>query len=238
MSPIPKVAVLTPAEMADVDRRQMQQQNEWRSSSGEPRTVRFLDFDLEIHSGVFPPKSDTEFLARNLKIDAGAKVADIGTGSGALAIHAAFLGAERVLAMDISERALSNARSNVEKHSLARVIEVKKGDALYQVHETERFDVIIANLPGRNKQSHDDVSASQWDTDYRAHKALFGNAKKHLAPNGKVFMVKANYPELLDLFQLVKHCGYVVSIVDVLPPTETEMRSYHVLEISATEGGV
>ncbi len=72
----------------------------------------------------------------------GIRVADVGCGSGILAIGAALLGAGRVLALDNDPQALHTARDNARNNGTE--IECRQGDLLAGVNET--FDLITANL--------------------------------------------------------------------------------------------
>jgi release factor glutamine methyltransferase len=95
---------------------------------------------------VHRPRSDTWLLAdvmRSQRI-AGAKVADLCTGSGALAIVAARAGAERVVAVDISLRSTVAARGNARLNGCS--VEVRRGD-LFESLDGERFDMIVCNPP-------------------------------------------------------------------------------------------
>ncbi len=71
-------------------------------------------------------------------------VFDLGCGSGILALAAAGLGAQRVLAADIDPRAVREARHNVERNGLSGRILIIRGslDSAALV----RFDLVLANL--------------------------------------------------------------------------------------------
>ncbi len=73
-----------------------------------------------------------------------ATVFDVGTGSGILAITAALIGAESVLAADIDPLAVRIAKDNVEMNGLSRKIDVFHSDLLQSVKGLA--DVIIANI--------------------------------------------------------------------------------------------
>ena len=72
-----------------------------------------------------------------------ARVLDVGTGSGILALAAARLGAEKVAALDISFPACLEARRNVLANRAERVVTVFRG-SLDSVRS--RFDLVTANL--------------------------------------------------------------------------------------------
>lgn len=68
---------------------------------------------------------------------------DVGTGSGILAIALARLGARRVLAIDIDDRAVVAAGTNVEVNGVAGVVQVSS-QPLAEIKE--RFMLVAANL--------------------------------------------------------------------------------------------
>ena len=74
----------------------------------------------------------------------GAKVLDVGTGTGILAMAAVLLGAGEALGVDIDEEAVRVATENIRKNDLAGSIEIMKGDLMAGVDY--RPDVIVANL--------------------------------------------------------------------------------------------
>lgn len=73
----------------------------------------------------------------------GCTVADIGTGTGILAILAAKLGARLCYAVDVNPQAIAAARRNVEANGVAHLVEVLQVD----FHELEApVDLALANL--------------------------------------------------------------------------------------------
>lgn len=107
----------------------------------------FYGRDFGVGSGVLVPRPETELLVElalaELDANPNAVVAEIGTGSGAVAVS---LAAERpfatVVATEVSALALSFARANANKHSphLA-LIQADLASPL------RRADVVLANLP-------------------------------------------------------------------------------------------
>lgn len=70
---------------------------------------------------------------------------DLGTGCGIVALHLALRGG-RVIATDISERALELAAANAVLNTLDHAIEFRRGDLFAPVH-ADRFDLILSNPP-------------------------------------------------------------------------------------------
>jgi ribosomal protein L11 methyltransferase len=72
-------------------------------------------------------------------------VLDLGSGSGILAIAAAALGAERVIAVDSDELAVEASQSNARLNGIEKRITVRQG-SIEAVGSDGPFDVILANL--------------------------------------------------------------------------------------------
>jgi release factor glutamine methyltransferase len=115
----------------------------------------FLGLDLSVDSRVLIPRPETEILVE-AAIQFGRTwvarshrrmlAADIGTGSGAMAIAlAAHIPDLLVYAVDISPGALEVAASNVRRHGLGEGITLVEGNLLEQIDQ--RMDLIVANLP-------------------------------------------------------------------------------------------
>ncbi|MBN1106371.1 MAG: 50S ribosomal protein L11 methyltransferase [Deltaproteobacteria bacterium] len=72
------------------------------------------------------------------------RVMDLGTGTGILALAAALLGAEEVLAVDLNPLCVKTARRNVELNRLEATIRVVQGKAEDCIHE--EADLVVANI--------------------------------------------------------------------------------------------
>jgi release factor glutamine methyltransferase len=98
---------------------------------------------------VMTPRSTSEQLvaAACARVgDDGARVVDVGTGSGAIAIAVASACPHaEVWATDTSRNAVALAHANVRRHGLEGRVVVRLGDLLTPV--PGRLDVIVANLP-------------------------------------------------------------------------------------------
>ncbi|MFH0930951.1 MAG: 50S ribosomal protein L11 methyltransferase [Candidatus Zixiibacteriota bacterium] len=73
------------------------------------------------------------------------KVLDLGTGSGILAIASAKLGASHTLALDIDEEAISNAKENIIKNKVQKVVDLRLGTLEDSIPD-DYFNLILANL--------------------------------------------------------------------------------------------
>ncbi len=82
-------------------------------------------------------------MERHLK--EGMTVLDVGTGSGILAISAAHLGAERVMAYDLDPVAVRIAAENCEVNGVSEKVTCGVSDLLLQV-EGREYDLITANI--------------------------------------------------------------------------------------------
>jgi ribosomal protein L11 methyltransferase len=76
----------------------------------------------------------------------GKRVADLGTGSGVLAIAAAKLGAQRVVGIEIDPDAVPNAEANLALNGVSDRVTIIEGDAEPLLLLLRPFDLILANI--------------------------------------------------------------------------------------------
>jgi release factor glutamine methyltransferase len=113
------------------------------------KRVQFQDSTLKILPGVFIPRVETEYFVEMIpKIvpQRPERILEIGTGCGAISIALAQLYPEaRILATDISSRAIENAYHNIKELRLESRISLLQCN-LYESVKGE-FDLIVSNPP-------------------------------------------------------------------------------------------
>jgi release factor glutamine methyltransferase len=149
-----------------------------RRSKGEPTAYitghrEFYGLDFRVNTHVLIPRPETELLvdkAISLCREYNyIKIADIGTGCGAIAISLAVnLPEVLVYATDISADALEVARQNCTNHSVVDRITLLKGNLLEPI--AEPVDLITANLPYVRKE----VIPNKGPLSYEPESALNG----------------------------------------------------------------
>jgi release factor glutamine methyltransferase len=110
----------------------------------------FWGFELTVDARVLVPRPDTETLVEEARARLegleAPRVADVGTGSGALAVTLAKLRPDAsVFASDVSGAALEVARGNAER--LAAAVTFLEGDLAEPLIAHAPFALIVANLP-------------------------------------------------------------------------------------------
>jgi release factor glutamine methyltransferase len=113
----------------------------------------FFSLAFKVTPDVLIPRPESEQLVvRALDLakalPTGARLADVGTGSGILAVCCAkHLPQCQVTAIDISPAALAVARGNAAQHGVAERITFVEGDLLAQQPQTPTYDLILSNPP-------------------------------------------------------------------------------------------
>lgn len=170
----------------------------------------FYSLPFTVTPDVLIPRPETELLVVGL-LDAaktakpavradGLEIADVGTGSGIIAVCAALkLPTARITAIDRSPAALAVARRNAETHKVADRIEFVQSDLFAGVPSDRRFDFIASNPPYVTTA---EMAALDRDVrDYEPHAALeagpkgtevierlVSQAAERLAPGGTLFI--------------------------------------------------
>lgn len=182
-------------------------------------TAHFFSLEFTVDPRVLIPRPSTETLvqhviehARRTPGFAEPLIADIGTGSGCIAIALAKnLPDARIMASDVSPDALALAKENAAKHKVADRIDFFEGP-LYQPFGGHRFSFLVSNPPyipddewadvEPNVKDHEPTGALRAGPDgLDILRPLISDAHKHLADPGQlVFEIAASQKQsVLDL---------------------------------------
>lgn len=125
----------------------------------------FYGLTFEVNGDVLIPRPETgeliDWIVKEHK-HAQAKILDVGTGSGCIAISLAKnLEAAEVVSWDVSEEALQVAARNCRRNDVRVILEHR--DVLHTSPTGERFDMIVSNPPYITEKEKTDMSANVLD---------------------------------------------------------------------------
>lgn len=133
----------------------------------------FYGLTMRVTPDVLIPRPESEHLVEAMiertPRDRAVEIADVGTGSGAIAVALAHaLPLARVTAIDLSSAALEVARENAKRHGVAERVRLVESDLLDALPGT-RFFAVVANPPyvAEGEELEPQVR------DYEPHAALY-----------------------------------------------------------------
>jgi release factor glutamine methyltransferase len=177
-----------------------------RLETGEPLPYilghwEFFGLDFVLNQATLIPRPETELLVEQalewLKSHPDRrKVADVGTGSGCIAISLAYhMPNLQVIATDISHLALQAAAANARGHAVDRQISFIQGNLLDSTRS--QFDLICANLPYIPTRTLQSLSVHKREPDLALDggsdgldqiRTLLRTAPHYLAPGGRLLI--------------------------------------------------
>jgi release factor glutamine methyltransferase len=183
----------------------------------------FWGLEFDTRPGALIPRPETELIVEEALqevANVGAPlVADVGTGSGCLAVAlASELPGARIVATDVSAPALKIARGNAEKHGVAARVHLLRANLLDSL--AARFDLIVSNPPyvksgdraalGREVRDYEPAVALFGGPDgLDAIRALLGRAPACLRPEGRLIL-EFGYGQEPDVVALARSAGFDV----------------------------
>jgi release factor glutamine methyltransferase len=196
-----------------------------RRRDGEPVAYlvgrrEFWGLDVAVDARVLIPRPETETLVEaalaRIPSDRAARVLDLGTGSGAIALAIAReRPAAHVVAVEASAGALTLARENVARLG-ARNVSVVAGDWYDGLDETA-FDVIVSNPPyvapldphlGEGDLPHEPQQALVAPPDgLSALRVVVGGARERLLARGWL-LVEHGHDQADAVRDLLAHAGF------------------------------
>lgn len=179
-----------------------------RRANGEP--LQYLTGEKEFYGlafmvtpAVLIPRPETEILVEKAvdlllqKSPTAARFADVGTGSGCIAVSVAHqIPASAGWALDVSDEALKIARENAKKHGVDDRIRFVQSDLLECFPEEPCFDAILSNPPYVALTEYDSLPTEV--KNHEPHEALFGGADglelyRRLIPQASVRLVAGGH---------------------------------------------
>ncbi len=168
----------------------------------------FYSLKFRVDHNVLIPRPETEHLviealdcAKQMKPgDRPLQIADIGTGSGVIAVSIAeHLPNAQFTAVDQSADALKIALWNAEKHEVAPRINFLQSDLLAEIKTPEKFDIICSNPPYVSDEEYENLVPSVRDYEPREAlvagpdgteiiKRLLGESYNRIVPGGRLII--------------------------------------------------
>ncbi|MGB6121420.1 MAG: peptide chain release factor N(5)-glutamine methyltransferase [Bacteroidota bacterium] len=185
--------------------------------------TEFMGLALKVDQNVLIPRPETELLAEKAletieDLPPGpARVLDIGTGSGNIAIALAHFAPEtHVTAIDVSENALTVAAENVARHGLKNVT-LQKLDLFGEIPGDRQFSLVVSNPPYVPADEFEQLQpeirefeprrATTDDADgFRFINRISGMAGSYLVPGGAL-IVEIGYGQSATALDIMRGAG-------------------------------
>jgi len=186
---------------------------------GWTRNTRAAGFRLKVPPTVFHPRFflTSEFFAEFIgRFDlSGKAVAEVGTGSGVIALAAARAGARQVVAIDINPRAAQAAADNAKLNGLGDRLVGVCSNLMSGLAARPLFDVIISSPPSFAGEPRD-VADRAWHAGpgYRDIIALFEQGRERLTANGVMYVLLSSDSDLDLLGRLMARAGFKAKVVE------------------------
>lgn len=179
------------------------------------KSFQYQGFKFLVLKDVYDPSDDTFLLAENLNMSEHDRVLDMGTGCGILAIIAGNT-AKKVVGVDISERAVMNARINVNLNNMEERVEIRLGNLWDALNPNERFSLILFNppyLPIPEVETNIGILEKAWNGGKNGRKiieAFLAKIDYFLEREGRVQMVLSSLSGIEKTLFYVERRGFQV----------------------------
>lgn len=181
------------------------------------REVFYGGLSFIVFDGVYEPAEDTFLVARNLVVNSGERVLDVGTGCGILAILAA-LKASYVLAIDINPHAIRCARENAYRNGVLDKIDFICCNLLDPLRRRQMFDLIIFNAPylpeEEEPKSWLERSWCGGVDGRRVIDSFIRSFSDYLKPHGRLLLVQSSLSSVEKTLSALIEMGYDAKVAD------------------------
>ena len=184
--------------------------------------VEHLPNRIALFDSVFWDARDTVSLREliaNTDFVKGKSVLEIGTGSGLLSLYCLKYGAASVIATDVNQLAVENARYNAKQMGFedrfeVRLVPLDDAGAYSVIETSERFDLIISNPPWEDAKPERIDDYAYYDPGFALLQSLLTGLPDHLNPEGKALLAYGAVEGIRILQQSSSKHGFHVEILD------------------------
>ncbi|HIA20074.1 MAG TPA: peptide chain release factor N(5)-glutamine methyltransferase [Planctomycetaceae bacterium] len=188
----------------------------------------FFSLSFQVTPDVLIPRPETEFLVmaaldtirEYYAEQATITLADVGTGSGAIAVSiASQLANCQIRALDSSSSALQIAQQNIEQHQVESRVSTQQSDLFEQIQAAEKYHIVISNPPYISQEEYEQLAPSVREfepqsallagpTGLEIYDRLIPQAAAHLHPQGWLIVETSPrlHPQVIS--QLQSSCDY------------------------------
>jgi release factor glutamine methyltransferase len=187
------------------------------ADSGGVHFFLYQDCIIRVPSEDLVPKFGSILLARNLPLQAGDVVLDLGAGAGLIGILAAKRG-HRVVAIDIVPACVQCLRANALLNGVVGQLEVRTGD-LFAPVAAQSFDLIASNppqMPTPSDREWDDAHSRLNDGGPEGWSLLDRIIKEsslHLKPQGRLVFTLFDFLGVERAVEKLRAAGFTPRIL-------------------------
>ena len=181
----------------------------------------FYGFEFYVNKNVLSCRQETELLVEYIEknINKNAKILDLCTGSGCIAISLNKIGFNNVFASDISSKALKVAKKNNKQ--LKTNVKFIKSDLFDNIND--KFDVIVSNPPYIDDNEIDKLSVEVKNFDpilalnggengLDIYEKIINKLNYYLNKNGTIIF-EIGYNQGKDVCEMLKNKGYETFVI-------------------------
>ncbi|GAA1358275.1 class I SAM-dependent methyltransferase [Arthrobacter rhombi] len=188
--------------------------------------VPALDATIHPHYGTFAPvRGEYLDLVAEAPLPDTSTAFDLGTGTGVLAAILARRGMARIVATDLSGRAIACAADNLERLGLEQPVEL----AVTDMFPAGRAGLIVCNPPWLPGSATTLLDQAVYDPKSRMLRAFLAGLAGHLEPGGEGWLVISDLAEHLGLRSRAELLGWIeasgLRVLDRLDTRPTHRRS-------------
>ena len=185
--------------------------HEWRKKGVEVKALGIAPNNrIHAHYAVFSPvRSEYVDLVAQAPLPAGAQTLafDIGVGTGVLTAVLSRRAVKRIVATDMSPRALACARENLERLGCLSKVELVQTDLFPE----GRAPLVVCNPPWLPAKPSSTLELAVYDEGSRMLRGFLGGVAEHLTLDGEAWLILSDLAEHLGLRSREELLGWIAS---------------------------